>query len=172
MRKKITGLIALALIAGAMVVPASPAKADSYAGVGHCVANLPAWPLDSGSGGSCSGGLLAAGVGLTDSRSPVVCAPTACTISATVDQYQEPCLIPGEPPLIGTANGTLTITANGPLPGSTSSRYNWVRVGLTAVLLYPETAGVAAFVPLPPLGSCGAPLPLNAHVVGIAASAP
>jgi hypothetical protein len=161
--KKIGVLLAVALIAAAFVVPASPAKANPFVGAAECEITLPVWPTTGAntSGPVCGG--QAVGV---DATNPTGCL-TPCGFSATVASYNETCVtlpppLPqsGLPPPLGFANGTITSPVN--------SDFNWIRVGLTAVIVPPETAGVAAFAPLPPLPSCGAASSLTAQVVGVA----
>ncbi|HEY7873803.1 MAG TPA: hypothetical protein VIG64_01645 [Actinomycetota bacterium] len=166
--KKLIGLIALTAIVGAMLVPATSASAAKVgAAAGECQVTL-AWP-GSGGAGDCTG--LAVGGVFLDHP----CLPT-CVFTATVESYGEECFA-GEPPLLGDATGELK------LDGTTVGRYNWLRVGLVAVLtVNPEGdpsvngaeagAGVAAFVPQPPLGACNAPNPaMKALVVGAVVAA-
>jgi hypothetical protein len=174
MKKKILAALAMSLLAGALVIQAPPAHADTFAGGAECKVHLNVWPAPSGTA-TCSGNLLpgqnAVGVGV-HGGSPVVCVPGAspCTFTANVSNYTEPCLPAGIPPPAGTATGTFTVTQ-----GSNSSTFGftWVRVGVAAVLvpaLGGESAGVAAFVPVQTnLGTCLAPAPLDAEVVGVAA---
>jgi hypothetical protein len=157
--KKLVGLVAVVAIIGAMLLPGTPASAAKVgAAVGQCEVTL-AWP---GSGGAnpCTG-VAAGGVFLDH-----VCVPL-CNFSASVAGYGEECFA-GEPPLLGNANGTLF------LDGTPVGSYEWLRVGLVAVLTVDPDgsgteagAGVAAFVPQPPLGACNAPNPaMKAEVVG------
>jgi hypothetical protein len=169
MKKRIMSLLALALVAGALVIPASPAQA-SFVGAAHCQVQLGSWPNGAGGSADCNSTLgLVVGV-KTDP--PQACVPAAapCTFNAHVNSYSEPCPVPNlplVPPLVGFANGTLNV--NGQQVGT----FNWVRVGLTAVIVPTgggSSAGVAAFVPQPPFGNCQASLPLTAQVVGVAAA--
>jgi hypothetical protein len=89
-----------------------------------------------------------------------------CQFEASIDAYNEVC-VANLPPLFGTASGRLYVD------GGDVGGYNWLRIGLTAILvpLAPGTsAGVAAFLPLPPIPTCAAPGPLTAEVVGAAAA--
>ena len=152
--KKISVLVAIGLIASAFVLPSSPAKANPFGGAAQCEITLPVFPTTGRTGvdDNCDG--VAVGI---DLGGPTPC--VACTFSADVAGYNETCVPPLPPPL-GFADGTIT--------SPVTSRFQWVRAGLTAVLLVPQTAGVAAFAPLPPIGTCGAPGPLTAEVVGVA----
>ncbi|HEY7873802.1 MAG TPA: hypothetical protein VIG64_01640 [Actinomycetota bacterium] len=166
--KKSIGLIALTAVVGAMLVPATSASAAKVgAGVGECRVTL-AWP-GSGGAGDCTG-LAVGGVFLDH-----LCLPT-CALAASVDSYSNIC-IGGLPPLIGEARGTLS------LDGSHIGSYHWVRVGAIAVITVDpadpsavETAGsstvdtgagVAAFLPLPPFGTCANPNPaMSVEIAG------
>ena len=175
--KKLIGLIAVVAIAGAMVAPATNASAAAVGGaVGACQANLPQWPSPGGSAPDCStGDLPVEGLAVGGLLPGTVCTPT-CTFAASVQNYSEPCFL-NEPPLLGNANGELKLN------GGVVAEYQWVRVGLTAVVVVNPSgsstvdagAGVAAFLPDPRgLGTCANPLPLKAHVLGavFAAQAP
>jgi hypothetical protein len=160
--KKLAVMLSVALVAGAFVIPASPAKAQPFVGAAECRITLPVWPTTgpNTSGPVCNSATPIGAVGV-DAGGSQVCAPVAspCNFSATVASYNETCVNPLPPPL-GFANGTITSPIN--------ADFNWVRVGLTAVLVPGETAGVAAFAPLPPVPSCGAAGTLTAQVVGVA----
>jgi hypothetical protein len=182
LRKTASLLLSLGVIAGALFIPATAAHA-TFAGVAGCQANLPQWPTTSAQSASdCADGSLptdglAIGAGIIGG-SPRGCAVWAntnppsggfrCKFRASISSYQETCVGP-LPPALGTASGTITVTDTSD-NASTSAPYSWVRVGLTAVIVPGggNAAGVAAFVPVPPLGTCAAPLPLTAHVVGAA----
>ena len=155
MKKKFAALVVSGLLMGLIVAPTA-AEARPFAGVATCNVQLPNWP-GSGSAG-CSG--TAVGV---DVANPTVCAAT-CSFFARVDNYGETCVL-GEPPLVGTANGEMFAA------GQSIGRFTWLRVGLTAVLVPPDAAGVAAFAPLTvPPPTCENPGPLNAQVAGVAVS--
>jgi hypothetical protein len=167
--KKLIGLVALTAIVGAMLIPGTPASAETKAGAaaGTCSVTL-AWP-GSGSADSCKG----TAVGAVVPGGPTC---VACPFEATVASYSEDCFAQ-EPPLLGEASGTLS------LDGQAVADYDWLRVGLVAVLTLDPTgdgtvddgAGVAAFVPLPPLGACNDPNEaMTAQVTGVvfAAQAP
>lgn len=154
MSKKVVAVILLGVLLGAfMGIPA--AQANPFAGVITCSVTLPSFPNPAGGAATCDG--TASGV------SPkAVCAPT-CAFTARVNAYSEPCLVPVGFPILGTANGRMIVD------GTDIGSFNWVRVGLTAVLVPPDTAGVAAFAPTSsPIPSCGAaPGPITATVVGL-----
>ena len=173
-------LAATALIGSALFGTAGSASASTDddasptvgAAIFSCTANLPSWPSVGGNG-SCSN-LATAGAGGHGTT------PATITSLNASFSYSEPCLA-GEPPLLGNASGTATL---GSSAGPISVQFDWVRVGLTAVVVTSGPtagghahdgagAGVAAFVPLPPLGTCspGGSLPLTAQVVGAAATA-
>jgi hypothetical protein len=168
--KKIPLLMSIALLAGALLNPSSPAKAQPFAGAASCSITLPVWPTTgpNTSGPVCEGTAVGADAARAGSD-PLYCWASShpppphgeigCTIRVRVARYNETCVNPLPPPL-GFADGTIEepIVAD----------FNWVRVGLTAVLVPGETAGVAAFAPLPPIPSCGASGTLTAQVVGVA----
>lgn len=162
MTKKIAALAIFGLLAAAIALPASPAHAAPFAGAALCTTDLPEWPASAPqSAPDCVGTSVGAGLG-------VVCLPT-CAFRATVEQYDEQCTL-NEPPLIGTANGTMYVD-----PGSGEVEvgdYNWTRVGVAALVLPVSgatVAGVAAFVPSIPLGTCAAPArPFHVTVAGVA----
>ncbi len=169
--KKISALLMAATIASSLLVisagPASASDGSPAAGafVFSCTANLPEWP-SPGNSGNCNN-LVSAGAGV-HGTTPF----TATSLNATFD-YNEPCVL-AEPPVAGFANGTATL-------GAAEVDFSWVRVGLVAVITtgaprfgHDHTgagAGVAAFAPLPPLGTCAAPAPLTAIVAGVGAAA-
>jgi hypothetical protein len=89
-------------------------------------------------------------------------------VATTIDFYYEPCA-----PVAGGASGTIAV------PGLPTRNYNWIRVGLSAVLVIKDgtgaTTGAAAalFAPIPSatVHSCLTNTgPLSALVVGVGAS--
>jgi hypothetical protein len=160
--KRIAVLAILGLVAASLVVPSTTAQAATGVAVGTCSVTLPQWPTDSGSvgGDGCTGTAIGAGID-SGSATPLVCIP-GCGFSATVENYSEPCVL-NEPPLVGTANGVIRVDANNDGSYETEfGSYSWTRVGVVAIIL-PNgadpagSAGVAAFVPSLPLGSCSEP---------------
>ena len=162
--KKALGAVALAgLVAAAIVVPAGSAGASVTGVVGlTCTANLPSFPTANGAG-TCSGTSAGLGAGLTDDGQPFALAGPG-TFDASF-AYNEEC-VAGEPPVIGFANGSATVTGGTSTEGAftLNTNFNWTRVGLTAVILTSGTnvnfasgrtatavapdAGVAAFAPI------------------------
>ena len=185
MKKKLISLAVASLVLGALILPATSAHAATAgAAAGTCQVTLPTWPTPAGGGPTCGNGSLQGPAGPSVPVPGVaigaflpggpICLPT-CTFSASVVNYAEGCQA-GEPPLTGTADGTLFLN------GTPVATYEWTRVGLTAVIVVhpiPAStvsagAGVAAFLPLPPLPTCANPGSLTAQVVGavFGASAP
>lgn len=184
MRKIALLLLSSALVVGGFILPAAPAHA-ALTGAATCDVTLDTWPTTTVSVNSsgCVGMVLGMhcgvnilpippGPGLDCPIPPLTCIvhtsppSVGCSFDASVDHYQETC-VGGLPPPLGTADGRLTVD------GQAAGTYNWLRVGLTAILvpLGPgSTAGVAAFVPHPPIPTCAAPGQLTATVVGFAAS--
>lgn len=172
--KKIALLLSVALVAGAFVLPAAPARA-SFAGGATCDVTLDVWPTTATRANStdCVGEALGVSSDMSQSAAKScgihVWGPPPqydfdCDLWASIAAYNETCVGPLPPPL-GTASGTLTVD------GRDEGGYNWLRVGLTAIIVpvAPGTsAGVAAFVPHPPIPTCAAPGPLLATVVGVA----
>jgi hypothetical protein len=192
LKKKLIALVA-AVVA---VVPFLPGTASAQAGGAlafECTANLNAFP-SPGSSGTCSGfveplGVAAGGAaGVSNEGSPYVIVG-AGDFNASFT-YAEGC-VANEPPALGTANGTATIsdvpaihkgaltTADGTLT------FSWTRVGLTAVITINSmsltfanggsdnpTLGAATAVFVPVIGaanSCPSGGPLQAEVAGAAA---
>ena len=168
--KKLISLAAACLIVSAMLPMATASAAPTGAAAAACHAVLGVWPTPGGGGAFCGqGDLTVAGQGEGYAYGVFVPGPVCvpnCPFFANVDGYSEPCFA-AEPPLTGTASGTLNV-------GGFESRFSWTRVGLVAVLTLDGTggAGVAAFVPDvgpgQPLPTCDAPGRLEAHVAGVA----
>lgn len=169
--KRLSGLLVLALVGAAFVLPSAPAHAR-FVGAAKCDVTLGVWPTTTTLSNStdCTGSAYG-----TDGSVSLSCLVTGtppsvsagCSFDASVSHYLEVCGPGGTPPPIGTADGTLTVN------GTNQGGYNWVRVGLTAVLVPVapgSSAGVAAFVPHQPIPTCAAPGPLTATVVGVAAA--
>lgn len=119
-------------------------------------------------------------------------------VTATVPSYSEPCVAgePSAIGLANgvlsvSIPAAATTRVGQPASGATlSTDYAWVRVGLTAVVRTGVLAGgtgvvdftvgaddtgiaaagaiVAQLLPIPPLGTCAAPLPLEVHVLAFA----
>jgi hypothetical protein len=164
--KKIISTVAVIAIAGAMLMPASSASAQQAgAAAGTCTVDLPEWPAPPNSSSPDCVGIA---VGAVLPNGPTCAVP--CEFRASVPSYTETCFL-DEPPLIGQASGTLS------LDGTAVADYEWLRVGLVAVVTLNETgsgstptgAGVAAFAPHAhedTLGTCENHLPLTATVAG------
>lgn len=193
MKKKLVAIAAATLV----ILPfgASPASADTGAGViaFECVANLSIFP-GSGSG-TCGSNSLAPGspvipstaegtiTGVTSSGQPFVLVAAGVNNFSASFNYEEACLA-GEPPVLGLATGTATITGvtgtvgTTPVSGNLTVTFSWTRAGLTAAVTinggsFPGIsgtitgAGTAAFVPLLTAGNtCGGGAPLRALVAG------
>ncbi|HEX6489037.1 MAG TPA: hypothetical protein VF137_09255 [Candidatus Dormibacteraeota bacterium] len=140
---------------------ATPAGADTLAGVIVCNAHLPTFPAPSGNVGTCNG--TATGVH-----------GTSALIQAEFDStfnYTEPC-----PAVIGSANGTTDFNN-----GSAGPNFTWTRVGLTAILLlnHGSASGAAAalFIPTDPSpaqfepGCGGDSIPIDAKVITVGVDA-
>jgi hypothetical protein len=156
--KKITALLVMGLIVGSIAAPA--AQARPFAGLAVCNTDTFEWP---GSGSTACRG-TATGVDVASPTSPVV----QGSLVANVDSYGETCTLLGEPPLIGTANGTLEVN------GNDAGTFSWTRVGVLAILnpAQGDAAAVAAFVPHFPgttIPTCAQPQPITATVAGLGA---
>ena len=158
--KKLISLAAAALVAGALVLPAPAASAALDGHTGSAVAACQVTLSFPGRGSTiCGSGALSIEGHAYGAFVPTpVCGP--CNFSADVADYEETCVL--SPLLMGTANGTLHI-------GSIDHDFEWLRVGSQAVIESADGSllGTAAFVPVPPLGTCANPNPaMTAHVVG------
>ena len=150
MNKRLIALALTGLLVGAIFAPTA-ARADTAIGVVECTTDEFVWPggTDSGNPGfSCNG--TATGVHGTS-------ACVMCDFEAKVTFYAELCDL-GLPPLAGFANGEIL------LDSAAHGTFDWVRVGLVAVLVPVATgadsAGVAVFVPEPSetaVPSCAVP---------------
>lgn len=159
MKKK---LVALAAAAVAIVpVTVSPANAGPAAGelVFECVASLPGFPSGAGTG-KCGPDTLAGGPvvpssaegtiqGVTDSGQPFVLTAAGVNNFTATFNYQEAC-VAGEPPVLGTANGSATIKGMTGVVGVTpvanaeiTVTFTWTRVGATAAITI--TGGTLTF---------------------------
>lgn len=192
MKKKLIALVA-AVVAVVPFLPGTASAQGAGALAFECTANLNAFP-SPGSSGSCSGlieplGVAAGGAaGVSNEGNPYVIVG-AGDFNASFT-YAEAC-VANEPPALGTANGTATITGvpavhKGELTTASGSlTFSWTRAGLTAVVTINSMsltfanggsdnpalgAAAAAFVPV--LGSanaCPSGGPLQAEVAGVAA---
>lgn len=185
-------LIALAAAVVALVpLTAGTASATATGSLAfECTASLPAFPATSGSG-TCSGGAapaVAGGVvaGVTNNDNQPYTLYGAGSFSASFD-YSEGCFL-NEPPAIGTASGSATVTISATVGGQTTTatvtvEFTWTRVGVTAAITTGPArisfgtghtataaapgAATAAFAPL--LGvnnTCPSGGPLTAVVAG------
>jgi hypothetical protein len=142
--KKLSMLLAV----GAMILGTVPAQAKGpLAGVAvvHCQVTLGAFPatVKTTNATNCTGEAVGLFAGLTQVGPEVaVGVAAAATFTATV-QYDEQCVL-GEPPLVGFANGRITVapvtvTDTAP-PGAVhadgvfNTPYDWTRVGLVALV--------------------------------------
>lgn len=179
MKKKLIAITAAAVA----IVPLniSPASASTTGGfVFECTAVLPEFPSPSGNGtcgsnapvGNTAVPATAAGTvagTTTGGDAYVVVAAGANNFSASFS-YAEGC-VANEPPVLGTASGTATVTGltgvkgGAPTTATATLDFEWVRVGATAVvtftggtlnfgddtatpLVLQSAAGTAVFAPL------------------------
>jgi hypothetical protein len=191
-------LVAIAAAAVAMIpLTGSPAHASATGALAfECVAQLPEFPSPQATG-SCGAVSVATGSvsGVTASGAPysLTVDPTKALNNFTADfEYNEAC-VANEPPVLGTAAGTATVTGltgvkgtNVPVTATATLDFSWRRVGLTAVItftsatiefsddtatpLLPPTANAAAvFAPVLTLANtCPVGGPLQAAVAGTA----
>jgi len=177
-----------------LLAPTTPANATVTGAVlFSCEAKLPAFPAVSGIGGTCSAGLVPAAAlgvaaGIDDHADPYVVTGLG-TFSARFD-YAEGNCAPGPVPATGTAEGDAWITGLTGVHGGlveaarVDTHFTWTRVGLVAVVITTNTrvtfspsnhigyatqndVAVAAFLPEPVPGTCTAPAPTRAVVVGV-----
>jgi hypothetical protein len=192
LKKKLIALVA-AVVAAVPFLPSTASAQSGGALAFQCTATLSAFP-SPGASGSCRGrieplGLAAGGAAGVDNGGEAYVIVGAGDFNATFT-YAEAC-VANEPPAIGTANGTATIsdvpavhkgeltTADGTLT------FSWTRVGLTAVVTINSAtltfdnggsdnpalgAAAAAFVPILGQGNtCPSGIGLEAEVAGTAA---
>lgn len=186
MKKK---LVALAAAAVAIVpVTVSPANAGPGAGevVFECVASLPAFPSGAGSG-TCGSGSLAGGPVVPSSAEGTIQGKTASNVpfalvaaglnnfTATFN-YQEAC-VAGEPPVLGTANGSATITGMTGVVGTSIVNdgklvvnFTWTRGGTAAAITI--TGGTLTATGLSESVSVGVGEAAFAPVIGLANTCP
>lgn len=147
MSRKLVALILMGLLIGAVFVPAT-AQAGTAVGAVSCKTDAFTWP-GAGGGFSCTGNAF--GVDASAGANCVVGAGTAgCAFRADVATYSELCGVdPNVPPVAGFATGSLHLDHDNNGTLEAHGTFNWVRVGLTAVLLPlgADSVGVAAFVP-------------------------
>lgn len=187
-----TGAYAHVLAGCTTILPVfpSPAGAAPVCGAPTGATTVPL-PTDGVSFVTAGGGVDDAGSAYAFAATPLT---GLATVTATVPSYSEPC-VAGEPSAVGLASGALTLaipvsaTVHVGFPGDSASiitDYAWVRVGLQAIVrtgilaagggvtdfaIGPDDTGTplgvltATLVPIPPLGTCAAPLPLEVHVV-------
>jgi hypothetical protein len=167
-RRLLALLGAVALLAMPLI-QASPAQASTSGGhVIACKAHLPQWPTLTPTSGSCTGntpvGSVSVDWGLDNlGNAYVVVDPGVFSASFT---YSETC-VAGEPPAVGTANGTAGVTGATALDGTTqtsaawTAAFSWTRVGATALVFlgpasvtfgngHTATSAVKLPVPSPP----------------------
>lgn len=145
LNRKIVALVMLGLMVGALFAP-SAAHAQ-FAG-GLRVDCTLAFPNPSGSNVTCTG----EGYGVTAGAEVCLPAVSPCGVTVQVDNYSEPCPVPVGFPVLGTADGSITAAGE-------SGDFDWVRVGVTAVIvpLTGDSAGVGVLIPHQPLGDCSSP---------------
>lgn len=97
-------LLLVALTVG--LLPASPAVASTTGEVVfHCTFHAPAWPSSYGHA-TCQGTAVVSVSGIDNSGTPyTLVGPGPFSM---VFEYQTPCIV-GEPPLLWTANGMITV---------------------------------------------------------------
>lgn len=194
MKKKLIALVTavVAIVPFTGVGTANAAVAGTLAF--QCKAELSAFPTAAGSG-RCRGTVGPAGITAGVAFGTSTTGPFVITGAGSFEAsftYSEGC-VAGEPPLIGAAQGTATISGmtavnNGsPTTASGTISFSWQRVGVTAAIVINggtisfgdgasanigTSAGTAAFVPLlQPNNTCPDGGPLEALVAGTAALA-
>jgi hypothetical protein len=193
MRRRLLAVVSLPtiMLAGSMALANVTPVAASATGavVFEGAAALPVFP---GSGAGVLNGTAAGTVAGVVGTAPYAAVFAAAPLNANFNYVETcPAAVP-VPPATGAANGAFVVT-NGTAVGALTSpatlrgNFAWTRVGLVAVIVTSGTtvtggngvvaSGVlpdvsaAVFVPLPPVGTCTAPGPQNAVVVGADAEA-
>lgn len=193
MKKKLVAIAAAAV--AILPFTGSPAQASVSGAIAfECVAQLPEFPSPQANG-SCGTPSAAVGTvsGLSASGQAYTLVAAGVNNFGASFEYQEAC-VANEPPVLGTANGTATVTGltgvkNGaPVTASAELQFSWRRVGLTAAItissgeiqfsdgdtatpLVAASANAAAgFAPVLTLANtCPVGGPLQAAVAGTAA---
>jgi hypothetical protein len=141
LKRKFVALVLLGLMLGALFVPTAAHAQFAGALTVDCTLAFPS----PGGNTNCSG----SGFGAT--AAPAACVGCTVTVNAS---YSEPCPVPVGFPVLGLASGTISA-------GGETGEFDWVRVGVTAVIvpLTGDSAGVGILVPHAPVGDCSAPNP-------------
>jgi hypothetical protein len=162
-----------------------------------CQADLPTFPSATLQDGTCGNGslpsaALGVGAGLDDSGNAYAMVGAGLgNFSSTFTYDESNCVVSGTPPATGTASGTATLTgatavdsgATGVQNATLTTHFTWTRVGSWAVILTDSTSvsfspsglhasgtvdvALAAFLPFPGFGVCGASAHTQAQVVGL-----
>lgn len=139
MKKKLVAIAAAAV--AVLPFTSQPAHASVSGNIAfECVAQLPEFPSPQANG-SCGAPSAAAGTvsGLSASGQAYTLVAAGVNNFSASFEYQEAC-VANEPPLLGTANGSATVTGmvgvkNGAqVSASATLQFSWRRVGATAVI--------------------------------------
>lgn len=182
--------LATALATGLAVMAPAPASASVSGSITfHCTAHLPEWASPQAVG-TCGGGATpaVASVNLTGVDTwGVPYTVTGVGSLSAVFEYRNACLL-NEPPLVGDAQGQVTISGLTAVHGTTltsatlTADFSWLRVGTTAAISVTNWripfgdrdsatgslgAGSAAFTPIAgPGNTCASGGPMQALVDG------
>ena len=175
----------LALVIG---IPGSAGATVTGSTVFNCNVSLPVWPTANGPAVNCVGKTSGYLQGKTTIGTQYKVAPLNANFVGAAAKYSETCTF--NEPLNGKANGTFSasnIRSIQPagVASSTGTAFVWTRIGSTALInltggrinlpngtfaLGNRGTAAAAFAPTGPIppGTCTAPKPLKATIVGVA----
>lgn len=178
----------VAVVGCLALVIAMPAGATvTGATVFNCTVKLPVWPTANGPAVNCNGKTTGYLQGQTTTGAAYKVAAANSNFTGAAAKYSETCT--ANEPLNGKANGTFfvnglrSITPAGTASGQAA--FIWTRIGSSALInlsagkitlpggkLATGSRGTAAAVFAPtkpiPTGTCTAPKPLTATIVGVA----
>jgi hypothetical protein len=183
------GIVALVgLLALVIGLPGPAGASATGATVFNCNVTLPVWPTANGPAVNCTGKTTGYIQGTMVGGGAYRVAPVNDNFTGAAAKYSETCTF--NEALNGKANGTISITGiNSITPSGTASasgiNFVWTRIGSSALINLTKgtiflpggrTAtgqrgtAVAAFAPTSPIppGTCTAPKPLKATIVGVA----
>ena len=186
--RKLGLVIVVGCLALVIAVPGPASGSTTGGAVFNCNVSLPVWPTANGPAVNCVGKTSGYIQGQTTTATAYRVAPTNANFVGAAAKYSETCTF--NEPLNGKANGTFSASnIRSITPAGTANlsgtNFVWTRIGTTALinltggtLFLPagkvatgnRGTAAAAFAPTSPIppGTCTAPKPLKATIVGVA----